>query len=70
MKDEILNIIKKKHRLSGGHCGQSLVTLQREASIGFIELREILNQLWREKEITIAEGVNNKLIFYNPKKSK
>ena len=70
MKYEILNIIKKKHRLTGGHCGHSLVTLQRESSIGFIELREILNQLWREKEITIAEGVNNKLIFYNPKKSK
>ncbi|MFL1896826.1 hypothetical protein ACJRPK_14055 [Aquimarina sp. 2-A2] len=59
----ILQALKAKSDTSGGHCGTYLVNLSHSTSIELKELKKALNELYKNKEIKIREGIHGKLIF-------
>jgi hypothetical protein len=56
----MLEVIKKKHLDSGGHCGLKVTDFKGDIN----QVKKNLNKLYKEKKITIREGIHGKLIFY------
>lgn len=63
MKEKILKSIINKHNATGGNNGISLVTLKNDLNIDIKELKSILNELHKEKKITVKKGSNGTLVF-------
>lgn len=59
-------LIDKKIR-SGGNCGTYPVGIMQKLGVEYKILRPILNQLYKEKLITIHEGQHGKLIKWKGK---
>lgn len=59
LKDKII----ERQTLNGNRCGTTMPYLISELGIDSEELKTLLNQLYKEKFITIRKGINNQLIF-------
>jgi len=58
MKNKVLDLLEKKHKSSGGHCGIKLV----DFGINIKDLKIILNELFKEKKISVHDSPHGKLI--------
>ncbi len=61
---KVLRKLKEQHDKSGGHCGLYLTELKRELNISQAKLKEELNELYKNKEISVCQGIHGKLIKY------
>lgn len=68
--DKITTLLQEKSTKSGGHCGTYLPELLLGLKIKHEEIKEPLNQLFKEKKITIRPGSQGKLIFLGKPKTK
>ncbi|WP_456867602.1 hypothetical protein [Galbibacter sp. BG1] len=60
-----MRILEIKHQESGGHCG---VKLNDFGIDDLKSIKSIINQLYKEKVITVHEGAQGKLIKLNKPK--
>lgn len=61
--NQVIDLLKEKHKKSGGHCGIVLVNF----GIDLKKLKPILNKLYKEKLISIHDNQHGKLIKYKIK---
>lgn len=59
----VLEFIKQKHKVSGGHNGISLPSLMRITGLDLDSLKTELNRLYIEDKIIVRKGIHGKLIF-------
>lgn len=64
----ILELIKKKHEISGGHNGYSLNRLCEDSGLSKQEIREAIKELRKQGKVKIREGINQNLVFYEQSK--
>jgi hypothetical protein len=60
MKQKLLDQIKQKHIGSGGHCG--LYISDFVGNLG--DIKKALNELFKEKKITVHDGIHRQIIKY------
>lgn len=65
MLEKLKNKIIERQTLNGNLCGTTSIYLMQELNISANEINKMLNQLYKEKFITIRKGINNQLIFLN-----
>jgi hypothetical protein len=58
MTQEVIKQLKIKHKSSGGHCG----VLIYDFNIPLIELKPILNDLYKQNKISVHDNHKGKLI--------
>lgn len=63
LENQIIDKLKEKHNQSGGHCGIKLTDFKLE----FIEVKPILNKLFKEKKISVHDHQHGKIIKYKTK---
>jgi hypothetical protein len=63
MEENVLNAIIIHSKKTENKCGLSIPDLSSMLDTDIKTLKEILLKLYREKKITIREGINSKLIF-------
>lgn len=61
MKSEIIKLLQDKYDKSNQ--GISIVDLSNGLDLPIAELKKILNELHKEKKITVRQGINGKLIY-------
>ncbi len=61
MKSEIVKLLQEKYDKSNE--GISIVDLSNDLDLPIDELKKILNELHKEKKITVRQGINGKLIY-------
>lgn len=61
MKSEIIKLLQEKYDKSNQ--GISIVDLSNGLDLPIDELKKILNELHKEKKITVRQGINGKLIY-------
>lgn len=64
--EKLLQILKKTHKDTGGHCGQTFISLLRKSGYKSEELKLILKQLYKDGRITVHDGAFGKLIMIKP----
>ena len=64
IKRRVESFLKNKHERTAGHCGTTVAALKKELGCEMTELRSALNQLYKEKKITIRDGAHGKLVKY------
>lgn len=64
LTDKITDILQERSKKSGGHNGSYIPELLFRLNIKYAEVKEPLNQLFKEKKITIRSGSQGKLIFW------
>ena len=62
MKNQILKILKEIEKKSGGHNGKTLIELSIELKCDTDKLRQILNELYKDKLIATCLGINGVII--------
>lgn len=68
MLDKLKQKITERQTLNGNKCGTTMPYLISELVIDSEELKTLLNQLYKDKFITIRQGINNQLIFLRNEK--
>lgn len=63
MKDDILKYINNYCNKTVNKSGITLIMLKASFEIELTELKDVLNELAKEKKIKVKPGVNHKLIF-------
>jgi len=61
MKPEILKLLQEKYDKTSQ--GISVVDLKNALNLPIIELKIFLNELHKEKKISVRQGINGKLIY-------
>ena len=61
MKPEILKIIQEKHNRTSQ--GITVVDLANELNLPIDDLKIILNELHKDKKISVRQGINGKIIY-------
>lgn len=61
MKSEIIKLLQDKYDKSNQ--GISIVDLSNSLDLPIAELKKNLNELHKEKKITVRQGINGKLIY-------
>ena len=61
MKSEIIKLLQDKYENSDQ--GLPIVQLSNSLDLPIAELKKILNELHKEKKITVRQGINGKLIY-------
>ena len=61
MKSEIVKLLQEKYDKSNQ--GISIVDLSNDLDLPIDELKKILNELHKEKKISVRQGINGKLIY-------
>lgn len=73
MKEEIIKILEDKYQESKGHSGIYFPQVFAILNIPLTEVanvRNIINNLYKEKLIKVTDGAKGKLIFINKPKTK
>ena len=70
LKEKVMNIIIEKYKISGGHNGCYPSRMKNELKVEYPQLREALNQLFKDKKIIIKDGSQGQLIFPNIRRKK
>lgn len=65
MKQKIIKLLNEHFKRT--HGGLNLIQLAEKLQIGQEELKQNLNELYKEKIILIRQGINHKLIYHNGK---
>lgn len=63
LSDDIIKVLQERYKLSGKHNGTNAWDLTNKLNVPFQDLRHILNQMHKEKLITVRDGFHGKLIF-------
>ena len=63
-------LLQAKNKKSGGHNGSYIPELLQELKVPYSKIIEPLNELHKEKKITIHPGSQGKLIFWGKPKQK
>ncbi len=58
MKEQVLKILKEKHLKTGGHCGVLIYHFDYDLT----ELKKTLNQMYKDRLITVHDGPHGELI--------
>lgn len=61
MKLEILKLLQEKYDKTSQ--GVSVVDISNSLNLPISELKTILNELHKEKKISVRQGINGKLIY-------
>lgn len=61
MKTEILKLLQEKYDKSSQ--GVAVVEISNSLNLPISELKIILNELHKEKKISVRQGINGKLIY-------
>lgn len=67
LRNAVLDVIREKHRISGGHNGTYLVELRDKTGADIERIKPILNALFKERKIRISDGSKGKLILLRKK---
>ena len=62
-RDIIIKYLNDFKALRGVNCGASIVVITQATNIPIEQVKIILNGLFKEKIISIREGIHGKLIF-------
>ena len=62
MKQTVIEILEDLHASSSGHCGMRMSDLMQEVTIEFADLKTTVNQLYKDKKITVHDHTQGKLI--------
>jgi DNA-binding IscR family transcriptional regulator len=62
-RDIVIKYLNDFKALRGNKCGASIVVISQATNIQSEQIKTILNGLFKEKLISIRQGINNKLIF-------
>lgn len=63
LKHHILNKIEEHHVLSDGKCGVTAIDLCAEIGVEYSTAKPILNEMYKNKEFKIKDGINGYLLF-------
>lgn len=69
MKEQILEMLQKQHKKTGGNCGTYIAEINTNLNTNFKTIKNTLNELFVENKIIIRDGSKGKLIFYKDDKS-
>ena len=61
MKEEILKIIIEKNNITGG--GTKVPDILILLKIDYLSIKEILSEMYKDKQITTKKGINGILIY-------
>lgn len=64
MRTKIIEFLYNKKQKTGSHCGSTISQLMTELNCESIELKEILNDLFRNGLIETKQGIHGKMVFY------
>lgn len=62
----LLQIITEYNQNSGGSCGMTIIQLSVTAGVGIASVKVLVEELKKEKKISIREGIHSDLIFPVP----
>lgn len=65
LKQKIIDLLIENFKKT--HGGLNLIQLAEKLQIGQEELKQNLNELYKEKRILIRQGINHKIIYPNEK---
>jgi len=65
MRSQTIEIITNKHLSSGGHCGLTINQIRNQLNCDMNELKQVMNELFKDNQIKIKDGIHGKLIFFN-----
>lgn len=63
MLNQVKGFITERQNLSENKCGTTPMLIMEKFNLNSLEIKDLLNQLYIEKFITIRQGVNGQLIF-------
>jgi len=63
MKQKILEIANKKHKLSNGSCGTYFSEFIEALKIPYTEFEAIATEMYNNEEIEIREGINGFMLM-------
>ena len=63
IEGEVFKFLEFKQNKSENKCGISLVEIQTEMNLDPKKVREILLKLYKQKKVSVREGINHKLFF-------
>lgn len=62
LRDKILKTLEAYHDKTGGHCGITSASLTSQLNVEFKEMKPVLNQLYKDKKITVHPNVHGLLV--------
>ncbi len=65
MRGQVIEIITNKHLSSGGNCGLTITQIRSQLNCDLQELKKVLNELFKDNQIKIKDGIHGKLILMN-----
>lgn len=63
MKEKIIAYLQAKKERTDNKCGTYATTLTQDLNTPYIEIKQPLNQLYKEGKIILRDGGQGKLIF-------
>lgn len=63
--NDLLEILEETHQISGGHCGQTVVSIARKSGMDPTILKKELRSLFEKGKINVRDGAQGKLILLN-----
>lgn len=67
LREAVLEIVREKYRISGGHNGTYLVELRDRTGADVEQIKPVLNALFKERKIRVSDGSKGKLILLRKK---
>lgn len=65
LKEHVLQVITDNHTKNKGQRGLAFYEITEALNIEFLELKPVLNELYKEDKITFRKGINHKLFYIN-----
>ena len=63
LKNKVVDILELKKASSAGHCGFTITQIHSQLNGDLKQLKQIMNELFKENIINIRHGIHGKLIF-------
>lgn len=67
LTDKVLQYLTERQKATGNNCGTYPVNLRIALNVEWKDLRTVLNNLYKQKLITIHPGIKGDLIFLKRK---
>ena len=67
LREAVLEVVREKYRISGGHNGTYLVELRDRTGADVEQIKPVLNALFKERKIRVSDGSKGKLILLRKK---
>jgi len=63
-QSQILEIVKHKHKETGGHCGVTPAEIRLLVGCDYAKIKEALNRLYKHGKISVHQGKDSKLVKF------